>query len=166
MLTAHSIRPAIAATACVFALSFSIASLADDLASFATGGYARGLRSDELMHKLDTNGDGMISKDEWIAFQEKTFAMLDKAKTGKVDAKEFVNADGGDVAGFATGGYARGLRTEAMMHKIDADGDGTVSHDEFIAYQGKVFDMMDTSGTHKGMIGHQEMFATGGANRH
>jgi hypothetical protein len=53
-----------------------------------------------------------------------------------------------------------------MMHKIDADGDGTVSHDEFIAYETKVFDMMDTSSTHKGMLGKQEiMFATGGNNR-
>jgi hypothetical protein len=150
---------------CAFGLAFSIASFADDMASFATGGYARGLRSEDLMHKIDTNGDGMISKDEWIAFQEKIFSMLDKAKTGKLDAKEFISADGGDVASFSTGGYARGLRTETMMHKIDADGDGTVSHDEFIAYQVKIFDMMDTSSTHKGMIGHQEMFATGGANR-
>jgi Ca2+-binding EF-hand superfamily protein len=46
---------------------------------------------------------------------------------------------------FATGGYARGLQTKAMMHRIDTDGDGTVSHDEFIAYQSKVFDMMDAS---------------------
>jgi hypothetical protein len=149
----------------MFTLTFSFASLADDMASFATGGYARGLRSEDLMHKIDTNGDGMLSKDEWIAFQEKTFAMLDKGKIGKVDAKQFISADGGDVAGFATGGYARGLRTAEMMHKIDADGDGTVSHDEFIAYQAKIFDMMDTSSTHKGMIGHQELFATGGANR-
>lgn len=53
------------------------------------------------------------------------------------------NAD--DMASFATGGYARGLRTMTEMHKIDTDGDGTVSHDEFIAYQTKVFDMMDVS---------------------
>ena len=52
-----------------------------------------------------------------------------------------------------------------MMHKIDTDSDGTISHDEYIAYQTKIFDMMDTSATHKGMIGPQEMFATGGANR-
>src|ERR1700677_2260596 len=71
-----------------------------------------------------------------------------------------------DMASFATGGYARGLRSETMMHKIDADGDGTISNDEYIAYQTKIFDMMDTSSTHKGMVGPQEMFATAGANRH
>ena len=27
----------------------------------ATGGYASGLRSEKLMHKMDTNGDGMVS---------------------------------------------------------------------------------------------------------
>jgi hypothetical protein len=52
-----------------------------------------------------------------------------------------------------------------MMHKIDTDGDGTVSHDEYIAYQTKVFDMMDTSSAHKGMLGKDEMLATGGGNR-
>jgi len=152
--------------ACAFALTYSLGSLADDMASFATGGYARGLRSEELMHKMDTNGDGMVSKDEWVAYQEKIFAMLDKNKTGTLDAKTFVDPSGGELASFATGGYARGLRTKAMMHKIDTDGDGTISHDEYIAYQIKIFDMMDTSTTHKGKIGTQEvMFATGGANR-
>ena len=77
-----------------------------------------------------------------------------------------VTAFADDMASFATGGYARGLQSEKLMHKIDADGDGTISHDEYIAYQTKIFDMMDTSSTHKGMVGPQEMFATGGANRH
>ena len=165
MLTSHSIRPAVMAIACAIALAYSMASIADDMASFATGGYARGLHSDKLMHKIDTNGDGMISKDEWIAYQEKVFAMLDKNQSGALDAKTFISPDGGELVSFATGGYARGLRTKAMMHKIDTDGDGTISHDEYIAYQTKIFDMMDTSTDHKGIIGHQEMFATGGANR-
>ncbi len=165
MSTSRVIRAA-TSLACGVALVYSLASFAQDMASIATGGYARGLRSVQLMHKMDTKGDGMITKDEWIAFQEKVFAMLDKNKTGNLDAKEFIDPSGGDLATFATGGFARGLRTKSMMHKIDTDGDGMVSHDEFIAYQTKVFDMMDKSTAHKGMLGKEEfMFGTGGANR-
>ncbi|HXO64268.1 MAG TPA: EF-hand domain-containing protein [Steroidobacteraceae bacterium] len=145
------------------AVVWSNPTIADDMVSFATGGYATGLRTKEMMHKIDTDGDGMISKEEWMAFQEKVFAMLDKNKTGKIDVKEFTSGSSkAEIATFATGGYANGLMTKAMLKKMDTDGDGSVSHDEFIAYQLKVFDMMNTSTVHKGMLGPGEFFATGG----
>ncbi len=139
----------------VFLAALTCAALAnaDDMASLATGGYARGLRTMTEMHKIDTDGDGSVSKAEWLAYQEKVFAALDKNKTGVVDEKEFLTPSSG-LATFATGGYARGLQTKAMMHKIDTDSDGSVSHDEFIAYQSKVFDMMDVSKS--GMVGSHD----------
>jgi hypothetical protein len=126
---------------------------AEDMASFATGGYARGLRTMDEMHMIDTDHDGTVSKKEWVAYQEKVFAALDKDKEGLVDEKEFL-APSKEMASFATGGYERGLQTKEMMHKIDKDGDGKVSRDEFIAYQTEVFDMMDTG--KKGILGPQE----------
>jgi hypothetical protein len=134
---------------------------ADELASFATGGYASGLRTKDMMHKIDTNNDGMISRDEWIAYQEKVFAMLDKKNTGKVDETEYARANP-EVVSFGTGGYASGLLTKEMFKKIDTNGDGVITHDEFITYQLKIFHMMDTSTVHKGMLGQGEFFATGG----
>jgi EF-hand domain pair len=133
-------------TALLGALLCARLAIADDMVSFATGGYARGLRTMAEMHKIDTDGDGTVSKAEWLAYQEKVFAALDKNKTGKIDEQEFLSPSS-EMATFATGGYARGLQTREMMHKIDTDGDGTISHDEFIAYQTKVFDMMDKNNT-------------------
>ncbi len=150
--TQHSLALLVAGLICAPLAS------ADDMVTFATGGYARGLRTMDEMHKIDTDGDGTVSKAEWLAYQEKVFAALDKNKTGTVDEKQFL-APSSEMASFATGGYARGLQTKALMHKIDTDGDGTVSHDEYIAYQTKVFDMMDKNKS--GSLGPQEFLAKG-----
>ncbi|HTC78339.1 MAG TPA: hypothetical protein VK657_06950, partial [Terriglobales bacterium] len=63
--------------------------LADDMVSFATGGYATGLRTMEMMHMIDANKDGMVSKDEWMAYQQRVFKALDKDGDGSLDTKEF-----------------------------------------------------------------------------
>jgi hypothetical protein len=68
------------------AMTVSTAVFADDMASFATGGYARGLRSEKLLAKMDTDGDHMMSKAEWLDFQEKIFTMLDKKKTPRLSS--------------------------------------------------------------------------------
>lgn len=139
----------------------SLAAYPQDMASFATGGYASGLRTKAVMHKMDTNHDNMVSRKEWIAFQNSVFAMLDKNKTGEIDESEYMSGNPA-VASFATGGYASGLLTHDMFKRIDANGDGKISRPEFLDYQLKIFDMMDTSRTHRGMLGPGQFFATGG----
>jgi Ca2+-binding EF-hand superfamily protein len=147
------------ASAALTLTAFSPPVLADEVVSFATGGYASGLRTKETMHKMDTNGDGMISKDEWTGFQEKMFDALDKDKSGSIDAMEFTATEHEEFA-FATAGYARGLMTKNMFTKIDANGDEKVSREEFLAYHRKIFDMLDKQ--KKGMVGLVDFIHPGG----
>jgi EF hand len=159
-------RCALSLTVAVLAITCSWSAMADDSVSLATGGYARGLRSKEVMSKIDTDGDGTISRAEWLAFQEKVFTALDTHKRGSLSAQIFVSRRCARLVSFATGGFANGLCSIETSRDIDTNGDGRISHEEFMTYQGKIFDMMDTSRTHPGVLGEQEMFATGGANWH
>jgi hypothetical protein len=52
----------------------------------------------------------------------------------------------------ATGGYARGLNSAELAYKIAVNGGGWISHEEWMTYQGKIFDMMNTSVTHKDQL--------------
>jgi hypothetical protein len=122
-------------------LSTSLA-LADDMVSFATGGYASGLRTPSQMNEIDTDHDGNITKAEWLAYQNKVFDALDTNHDGTLNAKKFLGPST-ELVTFATGGYAHGLQTREMMHKIDVDGDGEISRQEWIDYQTQIFDMMD-----------------------
>ena len=133
--------------------------MADEAVSFGTGGYASGLRTREMMHKMDTNGDGMLSKDEWMSFQERTFDALDKDKSGYIDTAEFT-ATSDETFAFATAAYARGLMTKEMFMKIDANGDGRISREEFLTYHRRIFDMLDKQ--KKGMVGLVDFIRPGG----
>ena len=143
-------------------LTASAVAMADQVVAFATGGYASQLRTPEMMHKIDTNADGMVSQGEWDAYQQKLFSMLDADNSAALDSTEFMKGHHNEVASFATGGFANALRTSEMFSKLDADHDGKVSRDEFLAYQSKLFDMMDTGKTR--MLGQNEFFGRGPAH--
>jgi hypothetical protein len=132
---------------------------ADEIASFATGGYAGALRTKETMHKMDANSDGMLSKDEWMSFQERMFTALDKDKSGSLNEAEFTGPFNENLA-FATAAYAHGLMTKDMFMKIDTNADGKISRDEFLAYHRKIFDMLDKQ--KKGMVGLVDFIRPGG----
>src|SRR6266404_9351101 len=89
MFTFHSLLHRVALLVCVFvATTYSCVSLADDVVSFATGGYASGIRSEDLMHKMNTSGNGMLTKDEWLAFQKRFFRSSTRKRMGFTDPKQ------------------------------------------------------------------------------
>lgn len=137
--------------------------LADDVASFATGGYASQLRTPEMMSRIDTNGDHMVSKSEWDAYQERLFMKLDADQSNDLDRAEFMSRQSRPTASFATGGFSTALKTPEMWARLDADHDGKISRDEFLAYQAKIFEMMDSGKT--GMLGRSEFFGRGEGSR-
>ena len=137
----NAISRSLAITALIMIGAFTYKSVhADDMASLAPGSFITGLRTMDTMHMIDTDHDGTVSQEEWTAFQNRVFSMLDKNNTGFVDAKEFYV----DPIGPAPGAFIQGLRTKAMFDKIGADADGKISRAQFLSFQQKIFDMMDT----------------------
>ena len=136
---------------------------ADELVSFATGGYASQLRTPGMMNKIDANGDHVVSKSEWDAYQERLFVTLDVDKSNTLEKAEFMGGESKAMVSFATGGFSNALRTPDMWTRFDADHDGKISRAEFLSYQAKIFDMMDTGKTR--MLGQNEFFGRGPATR-
>jgi len=136
------LRSVMAATlvACGIALTTAYA---DDKASLAGSEYAKWLRTPEMMHMIDANKQGKITKEEWDAYQTRVFKALDKDGDGFLEPEEFYGHP--KPIDFATGGYSRALETKQMFGRIDANGDGKVSLEEYLNFQNEVFDMMDTS---------------------
>ncbi|HXR91210.1 MAG TPA: EF-hand domain-containing protein [Steroidobacteraceae bacterium] len=154
-ITANSLTTAAAVIAALLLIS---PARSEDMASFATGGYAKGLQTMAMMHMIDANKDGMVSMDEWTAFQERSFVALDRDHSGFLERPEFTSAPKEGFA-FATAAYVHGLMSDAMFKKIDADGDGKISKEEFLSYQRKIFEMLDKSG--KGMVGPTDFIRRG-----
>jgi hypothetical protein len=137
--------------------------LADEMVSFATGGYASQLRTPEMMNKIDANGDHVVSKSEWDAYQERLFMTFDVDESNTLDKAEFMRSESKAMVSFATGGFSTALRTPDMWTRLDADHDGTIARTEFLTYHAKIFDMMDTGKTR--MLGQNEFFGRGPARR-
>ena len=132
---------------------------AAETVSFGTGGYANMLRTPEMMHKIDTDGDGMVSEKEWNTYQQRLFAMMDADHSKALNNEEFMRAHSKEVASFGTGGYDNALRTSEMFSTLDADRDGQVSEKEFLSYHARMFDMMDTD--KKRMLGKEQFIIPG-----
>src|SRR5580698_2612275 len=88
----NTVLQAMISAMCAGALLSPFPSSANDMASFATGGFARGIQTESMMDKIDINHDGKISKEEWTAYQERVWKALDKDKAGVVNETQFLTA--------------------------------------------------------------------------
>jgi Ca2+-binding EF-hand superfamily protein len=120
----------------------AFAGQAEQAAPAGPGGH--GGRGHGMMMRADTNGDGMISRAEFMAQADARFARMDKNGDGVITADEM-----GGMAGRGPGG---GLMAADTIH------DGKISHAEFAAQAAARFARLDANGD--GQISPDEMKAT------
>ncbi|WP_454856399.1 EF-hand domain-containing protein [Rhizobium binxianense] len=94
-----------------------------------------------LLERIDSNGDGSISKEEIVAARQRIFARLDRNGDGNVDQDEIESArdaimDHADMMQAHLG---------TAWHRMDKDGSGGVSREEFQA-RTILFDLADRNG--------------------
>jgi hypothetical protein len=91
--------------------------------------------------EMDANHDGVVTREEYIAYQKKRFDEFDTNHDGKVDAKEIASSPPL---------MERNLKTaERMVKEWDKNGDGVVSAEEFQAAAADRFARQDKEGTGK-----------------
>lgn len=88
---------------------------------------------DRMVEKADTNKDGKISKEEFLAFHPR-FEKLDADKDGTV-TKEEILADAPNEE-----------RAEKMFERHDANGDGKLTVQELNSRREEMFGKMDKDG--------------------
>jgi Ca2+-binding EF-hand superfamily protein len=120
-----------------------VAALLMALASFSIA-HAQDATGDRVFRNADTNGDGVISKDEALAARQRLFSRLDRNGDGTIDREESEGARDAIIAP----AQAAEARLSNAMRRLDTNGDGKVSADEFRA-DTSLFDLTDRNGDGK-----------------
>jgi Ca2+-binding EF-hand superfamily protein len=111
---------------------------------------------EEVFMKMDTNGDGKISVEEWTTAHKDIYAKMDANGDGKVTPDEMkagIEKQHGQMMGKPG---AEEMVTEKIK-MMDTNGDGYISEEEFIAGSKTAFDKMDAN--HDGYLTKSEMKA-------
>jgi Ca2+-binding EF-hand superfamily protein len=100
-----------------------------------------------LFEDADTNHDGVVSREEYIAARAAKFDQLDRNHDGFLTDADFPRMGklGGD----------RAEKLHDMLQKMDSDHDGKVSRDEFKNGGIAIFDLVDAN--HDGVVDKAEL---------
>jgi Ca2+-binding EF-hand superfamily protein len=103
----------------------------------------------KIFDSADTNGDGVITREEFHAARERLFVRLDRNGDGYIDKD--------DMSGRLAGRQRAQERLAELITQLDKDGDGRVSKAEFVDGSTPLFDRADTD--HNGELSKEEVAA-------
>ena len=132
----RTIRHAAFAALPLAAMSAAAFAQADPAAAGAHAGIYQ-----HMLQKMDSNGDGRISLDEYLAASSARFKSMDSQNKGSIDAA--------DIASSKAAIERIDHRANALVKLLDTAGNGYVTQDEFVAAAQKRFARLDKNGDGK-----------------
>jgi Ca2+-binding EF-hand superfamily protein len=103
----------------------------------------------KFLEGADTNGDGVITREEFKVARERAFTRLDRNGDGYIDKD--------DLSSRLAGRRNALERLTQLVAQLDKDGDGRVSKTEFVEGPTPLFDRADTD--HNGELSRDEVTA-------
>lgn len=92
----------------------------------------------KLFESADTNGDGVITRAEFLAARAGNFAKYDRNGDGFIDKSDFPRR--------LLARAQASERLDALIDHFDTDHDGRISRSEFVDGPTSAFDLADTNG--------------------